>query len=148
MAEFERLEAPEVTGYYDEAQRIVFITYSETLTPDVSKLVYDWAARLAVDTEEVAKSRGSIYDFRPVKKFNLGNLAVVQQKSTQLNRKDDFSNHAVALIVDSFYQESMVRTTMHVTPGQDRKRIVHSMEEALAFVDSFHNKRRTSENKT
>lgn len=147
MAEFKRLETPEVTAYYDQEQRIVFITYTETLTPEISKAVYEWANRIATP-DEVARTRGSIYDFRPVKKFNLGNLSVVQQKSSQLNRKEDFSNHAVALIVDSFYQESMVRTTMHVTTGQERKRIVHSMEEALAFIDSFHKKRSTSENKT
>jgi hypothetical protein len=144
---FERLELPEVTAYYDEDQCIVFIAYAETLSPDISKAVYEWANRIAT-SEEVARSRGSIYDFRRVQKFNLGNLAVVQQKSTQLNRKEDFSNHAVALIVDTFYQESMVKTAMQISPGQERKRIVHSMEEALTFVENFHNKRRTSENHT
>jgi hypothetical protein len=143
---FERLESPEVTAYYDEEQRIVFVAYAETLTPDISKAVYEWANRI-MTTEEVAKSRGSIYDFRRVQKFNLGNLTVVQQKSAQLNRKEDFSNHAVALICETIYQESMVRTAMQITPGQDRKRIVRSMEEALAFVENFHNKRKTSENK-
>jgi hypothetical protein len=144
---FERLEIPEVTAYYDEDQRIVFVVYTETLTPEISKAVYEWANRVAT-SEEVARSRGSIYDFRRVQKFNLGNLTVVQQKSTQLNRKEDFSNHAVALIVDTLYQESMVKTAMQISPGQARKRIVHSMEEALAFVESFHEKRRTSENHT
>ncbi len=141
---YERLETEEVTAYYDEEQRLVFIKYTETLTPESTRAVYEWANRI-MTPEEVGRSRGSIYDFRPVKKFNLGNLAIVQQKSTQLNRKDDFSNHAVALIVETFYQESMVRTAMQITPGQDRKRIVRSMEEALAFIDSFQNKRRTSE---
>jgi hypothetical protein len=144
---FERLELPEVTAYYDEAQRIVFVAYTETLTPDISKAVYEWANRIAT-SEEVARSRGSIYDFRRVQKFNLGNLTVVQQKSTQLNRKEDFSNHAVALLVDTVYQESMVKTAMQISPGQARKRIVHSMEEALAFVESFHENRRSSENHT
>ena len=144
---FERLETPDVIAYYDEEQHLVFITYSEALTTDITKAVYEWANRIAT-SDEVAKSRGSIYDFRQVRKFNLGNLTTVQQKSTQLNRKEDFSHHAVALIVDTFYQESMVRTAMQISPGQDRKRIVHSMEEALAFIESFHNKRGTSENKS
>jgi hypothetical protein len=138
--EYPRLEDDNVSAYYDTDKLVLFVVYGEVLTPEITAKVYEWVNNTSTPIE-IQESRGSIYDFRTVKHFSLGNLPTVQQKSRDLNRKDDLSHHPVALLVDNFYQESMVKTAMQMTPGQERKRIVHSMEAAHTFIDEFQGKR-------
>jgi hypothetical protein len=138
--EYPRLEDENVSAYYDTEKLILFVVYGEILSPEITAKVYEWVNSTSTPVD-VEQSRGSIYDFRTVKRFSLGNLPTVQQKSLEMNRKDDLSHHPVALLIDNFYQESMVKTAMQMTPGQERKRIVHSIEEAYAFINEFQGKR-------
>ncbi len=115
------------------------MTYHGLVTADVSAKVYAWIGRLiAGSNQDTSHALGSVFDFRDVKDFVLGNLTTTQTRSNTLNHKVDISNHPVALIVGSLYQRMLIKTAMQVTPQQKRKRIVESMEEALSFIDEWH----------
>jgi hypothetical protein len=135
--DIERLELEQVTGYFDEETKLLITTFRGLLTADTSAKVYAWLGRL-IQTYGIGLARGSVYDFREVTDFALGNLTTTQARSSSLNSKANISNHPVALIVGGLYQRMTVKTAMNVTPQQKRKRIVESMEEARAFIEEWH----------
>ena len=130
------LKTEAVTARYDDDLRLVIVTYRHVLSPDVTASVYRWLGEL-IARIPVENARGSIYDFRSVTDFQLGNLSTAQTRSRNLNINVDLSKHAVALLVAGMYQEQMVRVSMRVTPQETRKRIVKSEDEALAFINAF-----------
>ena len=87
---------------------------------------------------DLSKARGSIYDFRLVTDFTNRNATTTQRESGKLNRNVDMRNHPVALLVNTIFQEQFVKAFMQLTPGDQRKRIVRSEEDALAFIANFH----------
>jgi hypothetical protein len=141
--DYERLETEEVSAYYDEEQQIAFITYKEVVTRAATEQAYAWALRNFPLTD-VSKARGSIDDFRQVKRFAVGNLGAVQKNNFQVSRSGHFDNHPVALLVETHMQEMSVRTVMLITIGEERKRVVRTVEEAFQFFDEFHAQGRSS----
>jgi len=136
-----RIEAEQFSAYYDEQERILFVTYSGIVTPDVTAQFYSWLIQsLAERPEIVETARGSVYDFRKVARFENKNLTAAQRESQNLNQRFDLTSIPVALIVGSMYQEQLLRVTMQIQPGQERKRIVRSVDEARAFFAEFHRK--------
>jgi hypothetical protein len=135
---FERLELEHVSGHYDEVSGILFVAYRGSITSDTTAKVYAWIGRLIEQGDGVDTTRGSVFDFREVTDFALGNLTTTQTRSQSLNTKFDISHHPVALIVGSLYQRMMVKTAMYVTPQQKRKQMVESMDEALNFIETWH----------
>jgi hypothetical protein len=136
---YEKLETANVIAHFDEEDSVLRITYIGQVTPDVTESVYSWIGRLIVSSGgNVGLARGSIYDFRQVTDFVNRNLSTAQRESSQLSRKVDVSNHPVALLVDTFYQEQFVRLSMKVSKQDNRKRIVHSEADALTYIDEFH----------
>lgn len=134
-----RLEEKQITAYYDAESRILHVAYRGILSSAVSAQFYSWlGAAIAQFPEEVNRAWGSIYDFRDVTQFDNANLFSTQRQSKTLNQQTDFSNHPVAMLVANNIQEEYVRMTMTITPGQNRKRIVFSPEEGLAFIEIFH----------
>ncbi len=132
-------ETPQFTAYFEDESGIMYVTYQGVLSPDITAQVYKWMLD-AVQTLDVKDIRGGIYDFRLVKDFNKGNLSTANRESRNFNVKVDISHVPVALLVNTFFQEQMVKVSMKIDPGQDRKRIVKSMEEALVFIKEFHRK--------
>jgi hypothetical protein len=137
--ERERLETDKASGYYDDEQGILFVTYRDVISPDTTAQVYAWIGRLlATEPDAVMRARGSIYDFSEVMGIDSRNLTSAQRQSQQLNTKVDMSSHPVALVVTDPLQEQLLRVTMKISPQQERKRIVRTMEEAHAFINSFY----------
>lgn len=138
-----RLEEKHVTAYYDPESRILHVAYRGILSPEVSAQFYHWLGMaIARFPEEVSRARGSVYDFREVTQFDNANLTSTQRESKTLNEQADFTNHPVAMLVANNIQEEFARLTLMITPGQKRKRIVYSPEEALVFIELFHRNRR------
>ena len=135
----ERLEKEFVTGYFDENEKILFVTYRNNLTPSVTNSMYRWLGRIIKDAKnDISSSIGSIYDFSDVDNIDLADFINAQVQSVSINVKIDLSKHPVALIVKSEHQEEYVRMLMGVTPQESRKRIVYSVDEARAFIKEFH----------
>ncbi|RMG70862.1 MAG: hypothetical protein D6711_16430 [Chloroflexi bacterium] len=126
-----------VTAYFDEALGISFVTYKGILNSDVTRALYDWVKALLPLIGENA-TRGVVFDFRQVTHFTRDNLHASREESTRINREKDMSTHPVALIVENTYQEQMVKTSMQLTPIEERKRIVYSMEDALDYIEQWH----------
>ena len=144
----ERLDTPGVSGYFDEADKLLKVTYRGVLTSDVTSLMYRWLGRLISTAEgDISEARGSIYDFRELTYIDIANLLAAQQNSTHLNVKFDMRNHPVALVVATNEQRDFVTMSMHVTPEETRKKIVTSLAEAQQFINDFHQTQTTKQNK-
>lgn len=131
------LELEQVSGAYDPKNRILYVQYRGHITSEITTQVYAWISAL-ISTYGLTQVRGSIFDFREVTNFVVGNLSTTQHQSYLLNSQVDLSDHPVALLVNNIYQRAMVKAALNVTPQQERKRIVHSMEGALAFIHDWH----------
>lgn len=135
------LETENVSAYYDTEARITFVTYRGELNAQVTDTYYQWLNRLIVALDG-AVSRGVVFDFRAVTNFHKSNLIATNRNSRQTKRRHPNTHtHPVALITATMYQESMVRITTHLTGQEWRKQIVHTMDDAIAFIDSWHDHR-------
>ncbi|MCU0497670.1 MAG: hypothetical protein MUF87_09995 [Anaerolineae bacterium] len=123
---------------YDLQTRIGIVTYFGRLTPETTVTVYSWIAKAFVGLG-VDQMLGGIFDFRLVTQFDTANLSTVQRTSGKLNTNFDFSAVPTAMIVSNPYQEQFLRVSMKITPQEQRKRIVKTEDEALAFILSFRN---------
>lgn len=82
--------------------------------------------------------RGGIFDFSQVDIFNLDNIWAVKQEVTSHASEVSFGDIPTALVVKTLYQENMVKISMRMNEQTDRLQIVHTQEEALAFIDGWH----------
>jgi len=128
-----RLETEQISTYYDEQTNFVHIAYRGKLTPDITIQAYGWLAEMStiVDSKTI---KGSIIDFSGVTEFDSRNLSTAQKESRRANTELDFSHIPVALVVSTPLQDQMVRLSMQVTPEEQRKRVVKSQAEGLAFI--------------
>lgn len=139
------IETESFTAYYDETQSILFVRYHGQVTPAVSAQYYQWLMSIIKENpERVGSARGSIYDFRDVKEVATSNMSSAQRQSQQVNQQADLQNHPVAVIARDTVQHGQLSVTMKISPQSDRKRIVRSDAEALAFIDAFHRKQEHS----
>lgn len=136
--QYKTLDTPQVTGHFDVEEGILYVNYHGVLTPDVTHIVYAWIGELIQQVNgDLSGVYGSVYDFREVTDFDSRNLTSVQRESSQVLVKADFSNHPVALVVDTMKQEQFVKLFMKLTAQEERKRIVHSVEGGLQFIRLF-----------
>lgn len=133
----EPLNGENVTATFDPETRIASIVYTGELTPPVTTQAYGWviSSALQVGVENIY---GGYFDFRNVTKFRLENVRTVKRAHKSKPPAVDFSRIPTSLIVKNMYQEQMVRVSMRVNEQSDRLRIVHSEEEALNFVNEWH----------
>lgn len=129
------LEHHNVTCYYDEATGIAHVVYRGQLDATASAVAYDW---LALVNETVGVPYGEVFDFREVTEFLQDNLMEARKKSRRRNLRRDVHQFPVAMIVKDPYQEEILRGPMQVVPENPRKAIVHSPEEAIAFIRAWH----------
>lgn len=131
------LQTENAHARYDEAAKIVTITYSGELESDATIAVYSWLDALyeRVGLESVS---GVIFDFSAVTAFVGDNLKIARRTSSKMNMSKDTSRFPVALIVGAPEQEEILRGPMRISAENKRKRIVHSMPEALAFIQAWH----------
>jgi hypothetical protein len=135
----ERTDTDQFSAWYDDESLILYVVYKGVLTPDVTSQMYRWLGDVIQRRPaDVVRARGSIYDFRQVTGFDSRNLTSAQRQSQQFNNKVDVTNHPVALLVDTLFQEQILRVELKISPQQDRKRLVRSEAEALDFILNFH----------
>lgn len=133
----EPLNTENVTASFDPDTRIACITYTGELTPAITTQAYGWIISKALEVG-VENIYGGYFDFRDVTKFLVENVRTVKRAHKSKPPAVDFSRTPTGLIVKDLYQESMVRVSMRVNEQSDRLRIVHSEEEALQFLDEWH----------
>lgn len=131
------LDEERVNAHFDTEQNISFITYTGVLDSEVTAQLYGWVKSL-LDIIGPEATHAVVFDFRAVTRFAQDNLRAAQRESKQINRQPAAVNHPVALIVSNMYQEQMVRVANRLSPNEDRKRIVYSMDEAMQFIDEWH----------
>lgn len=136
----EPLESPHANARYDEEHNIVWVTYRGMLDADATSKVYSWLSKF-FDARDNNNIDGEIFDFRNVETFGPDNLFEARKKSRGFNLKQDISHLPVAMICSNFYQEEILRGPMQNIPENNRKAIVHSDEEALDFIVSWHQNR-------
>ena len=137
MTNYPALEAASVHASYDPESAVVTITYQGDLGADASAAAYTWLEDLLnqVGTE---KLYGEIFDFRDVTRFQTDNLIDARKHSRRLNIMMETYHYPIAMIVSNAMQEEILRGPMRIVEGNQRKRIVHTEQEARAFLDEWH----------
>jgi hypothetical protein len=134
----EQTSTPSFDASYDNETGLLRVLYKGTLTPDVTVQFYRWLGEvISKHPGELHKVRGSIYDFRQLTGFSSSNLTSAQRQSQQLNSKADMSHIPVALIAKDRMQAELLRVELKISPQQERKALVWSEDEALAFISRF-----------
>jgi hypothetical protein len=120
---------------FDGKQRVIFVTYTGTLGGEATRQYYRW---LVQELSPLIKLvRGAVFDFRQVHTIEASNTRTITQSSHSAHRTLDMRHVGVALIAKDHYQEHMLRITAKMTPHPQTKRVVRSMEEALAYIDEW-----------
>jgi hypothetical protein len=126
-------------AHYDFETQILHVCYRTEVTPTISAQFYQWLmSAMREHPTLVSSARGSIYDFRTVENIATSNISSATRQSQQVNQQVDLQNHPVALIARDAVQERLLSVTMKISPQTERKRIVRSEREALAYIDSWH----------
>lgn len=124
-------------AHFDTETRIVYITYQGILSAESSGAVYAWLQILFM-SEGVETIYGEIFDFRQVEDFSPDNLMNARQKSRTMNLRMDTRRLPVAMIVNDFSQEQILRGPMRNVPENPRKRIVETIDDAHSFLHEWH----------
>jgi len=128
-----------IDAYYDTEEKLLVVAYHGVLSAEITSQFYGWlVSTMKENPALVSEARGSIYDFRGVTDFQSSNITTARKESTTVSQTVDVRDHPVALLVETIFQERMVNSTMRLTQQLDRKRIVHSIEDAKAFIDEWH----------
>lgn len=130
------LELEKVSAKYDPEKRIAYITYRGDLGADASSAAYQWLNEL-IQVIGIENLYGEIFDFRDVRTFMPENLIDARKNSRWLNLRLELT-FPVAMVVSDTVQHEILRGPMRNVPGNVRKRIVESMEDAHAFLDEWH----------
>ena len=135
--EIEPLESRNIRARWDPEAKVAHVTYHYTLNPEITAQAYQWMLANApkVGLENV---RGSIFDFTAVERFAVGNLQAVRDESRKARTQVDLSSFPTALIVETDYQEKMVKLSTQLVGDSPRIRLVRSHAEAIAFIDEWH----------
>ncbi|MCL4247347.1 MAG: hypothetical protein KJ065_04255 [Anaerolineae bacterium] len=134
-----KVDTEHYSAHYDAQRLLLFVRYQGALTPAISIQFYQWLIGAIKDNPHLlTEARGSIYDFRAVTELANTNMSSTQRQSQQVNQQVDLQNHPVALIAKDSVQQALLTATMRISPQQDRKKVVRSEAEALAFIDAFH----------
>ncbi|QPC82976.1 hypothetical protein G4Y79_00965 [Phototrophicus methaneseepsis] len=141
---FRPLEHNQAYANYDDTTGIVYVTYRGNLDAETSTAVYSWLNGLLnmVGAESIY---GEIWDFREVEQFMPDNLQDARKNSRIMNLKQDTGRFPVAMIIKDYYQEEILRGPMKNVPENQRKAIVRSVQEGLAFIKEWHTMQSTSE---
>lgn len=131
----------------NEETGILHSTYRDVVNGKTTARLYMDGAKI-VREYGVEKIQGMIIDFRTVERFERDNLASTQRESYNLNAKMSIDHIPVALIVQTPLQEQTLRISIRATPDQHRKKIVHSEDEALQFIDAWHQQRNKTNTET
>lgn len=131
------LDLENVSAYFDPEKNVSFVTYKGKIGSYTTKKFYDWVREL-LKIIEAERTYAVIFDFRQVTEFDQGNLITVKRQSDSISRKEVQINHPVALIVESIYQEKMVKISMQLSKTETRQRVVYSMDEAWLFIKNWH----------
>jgi len=138
------LDTPQANARYDEDLNVVWVTYRGILDADATAQVYSWLSDF-FNTRDNTDIDGEVFDFREVESFGPDNLFEARKKSRGFNLKQDISHLPVAMICSNFYQEEILRGPMQNVPENPRKTIVHSDQEAIDFIQKWHQTRDKAE---
>lgn len=135
------LKTEKANAYYDEESHIAFVKYSGLLTADESLAVYDWLGDLL---QEVGLDNmyGEVFDFRKVSEFATDNLMDARRNSRRYNMRNNVRRLPVSMIVSNYYQEEILRGPMQNVEENKRKTIVWNMDDAIAFLNEWHEKQK------
>ncbi len=128
-----------VSAHYHAETSIAYITYRGELSATESDMAYKWLAGL-IEVVGTKALYGEVFDFREVKRFTVENLITAQKRSRRMNIMLNTQDFPVAMVVANTMQEEILRGPMRIVIGNQRKRIVRSMEDAHVFLNEWHAK--------
>lgn len=131
------LQTEQINAIYDEANRLLRVTYFGDLAPETPLLFYQWLDHVH-EALGIKNVLGAIFDFRQMTKFHESNLSTTIKESRSANREIDMSHLPVVFWVKTAYQEEIARILIKLTPQKNRRTLAYSEQEALAFIANWH----------
>lgn len=122
---------------YDARTGVIHCVYGDIATPHIITALYEEAMHLT-RSAGVTQVTGYIFDFRAVTRFAPGNMAAMQQNIIRVNRLPDIAPIPTALLVHNHVQEHLLRVAVVASPGKERRQIVHTLDEAHRFIQTWH----------
>jgi len=130
-----------VSSQLDDRNRILIFRYHNELTSESTRQMYEYAFML-IKKVGLNVVRGVIYDFSDVKRFTRSNATATQKGSLTINAKVDLSKMPIAMVAKTLLQEQHLSIIMSTTPGEDRKKIVSSVQQGITFIEQWHIKQK------
>jgi hypothetical protein len=131
------LTAAQVHAAFDEATGIATIRYRGVLGAEASDQAYAWLDGL-IAAVGVDRMVGEIFDFRDVSEFLPDNISSARVRSKRFNMRHNRGNVPIAMIVRDGMQEEILRGPMRNPVDNQRKKIVYTQDDALAFLHQWH----------
>ncbi|MFZ4825742.1 MAG: hypothetical protein ACOYLB_00160 [Phototrophicaceae bacterium] len=137
MLSFPELITESVTARFDGETHVAYVIYLGSIGADASTAAYKWLQDL-LDTIGVESLYGEIWDFSKVTQFLPDNLIDARKNSRKFNLvTQNIERIPVAMVVRDYIQEEILRGPMRNVEENKRKRICHSNDEALRFIQQW-----------
>jgi len=130
------LEADNVSMYYDEVQRVVFIEYANQHTSDAVRQTRAWVKN-SIEQIGILSVRGAVINFCDVVHFEEGLLPKSREIQQLISQEGDICR-PVALVVNTRMQKQMAKLMLHYSDLKDRGFIAESLFDALSFINQWH----------
>lgn len=138
MTNVQKLNEPNVTGYFDSDKRIFYVHYKGILDAEATNKAYTWLFTQGTVAGGIENIHAFVFDFTKVLKFRRDNTFATKKQSQTVKVSIDLSRVPAALVVKNIYQEQMVLLSTKVNDVEERTKICRSHAEALTFIDLFH----------
>ena len=128
---------------FNESAQVLIAEYGCDVSAEVTRKLYrDLIAMM--QRMKPGDVRGIVFDFRQVSHFGKEALRSTCEESERANRLLDMSHMPAALIVQTPRQEQIVRLMVEMTPGRDHRRLVRAFQDALSFIEEWHQRHVTA----
>ncbi|MEM9776046.1 MAG: hypothetical protein AAF902_15825 [Chloroflexota bacterium] len=133
--EIKPLVMENATAYIDPETHLIVYTYRNVLSEVETIASFNWIqSHLYIGSDNV---RGTIFDFRDVKTFALGETVVAKEKNEDSNNIDGIHLIPVTYIVTNVKQEIKIRMSRMIGSNAPRRTVVHSQEQSLEFINEW-----------
>ncbi len=106
-----------------------------SLTPAIVTSLYNWIYALT-ETVGVQNIRGAVNDLRGMTFLQSYSSGILAKESRKANARQDLTHIPTTYIVQNLLQDQIGRIAIKVAPT--RRCIVHSDDEALRFIEDWH----------
>ncbi|MEM9776048.1 MAG: hypothetical protein AAF902_15835 [Chloroflexota bacterium] len=130
-----------LTAFFDVQTHLISYHFEKIVTPSEISAIPLWVKAQLEDGAQPSSVRGSIFDFRNVKKFSIGSTPAAKETSQEGNELPEVNMVPLVYLVRNVQQEVTIRMSRVIglsRPG--RRAIFYTQEQALDFINEWNEK--------